>query len=62
MKRREFMKLSMALSTAVLLPDFAYSKDLNLSEINFSTAINNDNQAQTILIFMYGGASQLAGR
>lgn len=61
MQRRDFMKLSMALSTAVLLPDFAYSKDLNLSEINFSTAINNDNQAQTIIIYMYGGASQLGG-
>ena len=61
MQRRDFMKLSMALSTAVLLPDFTYSKDLNLSEINFSTAINNDNQAQTIIIYMYGGASQLSG-
>lgn len=61
MQRRDFMKLSMALSTAVLLPDFTYSKDLNLSEINFSTAINNNNQAQTIIIYMYGGASQLGG-
>jgi len=61
MKRREFMKLSMALGTAVLLPDVTYSKDLNLNEIIFSTGINNTNQAQTILIFMYGGASQLGG-
>lgn len=61
MQRRDFMKLSMALGAAVLLPDFTYSSELNLNEINFSTGINNDNQAQTILIFMYGGASQLGG-
>jgi len=61
MERRGFIKLSMALSTAIFLPDFAYSKDLDLSQIRFSTGINNENQAQTIIIFMYGGASQLAG-
>ncbi len=61
MQRRGFIKLSMALSTAIFLPDFAYTKDLDLSQISFSTGINNDNQAQTIIIFMYGGASQLGG-
>ena len=61
MERRGFIKLSVALSTAIFLPDFAYSKDLDLSQIRFSTGINNENQAQTIIIFMYGGASQLAG-
>ena len=61
MERRGFIKLSMALSTAIFLPDFAYTKDLDLSEIRFSTGINNENQAQTIIIFMYGGASQLGG-
>ena len=47
--------------TGILLPTFGYSKALNLSEIQFSKAIHDSNQAQTIIIFMSGGASQLAG-
>ncbi|MDQ7047770.1 MAG: DUF1501 domain-containing protein [Sulfurovum sp.] len=59
MKRRNFIKLSLAMGGAILLPTFSYSKELNLSEIIFSTGIHNANQAQTIIIFQYGGASQL---
>ncbi len=61
MQRRSFIKLSMVAGAAILLPDLGYTKDLDLSQIHFSSAINNDNQAQTIMIFMYGGASQLGG-
>jgi len=61
MERRNFIKLSMVVGTAVLLPNFTYAKDLNVNEIIFSSAINSSNKAQTIIIFMYGGASQLAG-
>ena len=61
MKRRDFIKLSMATTSAILLPDFTYAKDLDLSQISFSSGMHNNNQAQTIMIFMYGGASQLAG-
>lgn len=61
MKRRDFIKLSLAAGTAILLPGFAYSAELDLSKINFSTSINTDNQAQTIIIFMHGGASSLSG-
>ena len=61
MKRRAFIKLSMATATAILLPDMAFAKDLDLSEVNFSSAVNSTNNAQTIMIFMYGGASSLAG-
>lgn len=61
MKRRDFIKLSLATGTAILLPSFAYSADLDLSNITFSTGINSTNQAQTIMIFMYGGASSLGG-
>lgn len=55
------MKLSLALGGAVLLPTWTYSKVLNLANIQFSSAIYNANQAQTIVIFQYGGASQLCG-
>lgn len=59
MQRRDFIKLSMVLGTAVLVPTFTYSKKLNLNDIVFSTGVHNHNQAQTIIIFQYGGASQL---
>jgi len=61
MKRRDFVKLSLVAGTGVFLPTFSYSEILNLNEIQFSTAAYNDNQAQTIIIYMSGGASQLAG-
>jgi len=55
------MKLSLAMGGGILFPTWVYSKDLNLNEIQFSMAIHNNNQAQTIIIFQYGGASQLCG-
>lgn len=61
MKRRDFIKLSIAAGTAILMPSFSSAKDLDLSQIAFSAGINSTNQAQTIMIFMYGGASQLGG-
>jgi len=61
MERRNFIKLSLMAGTGILLPTFSYSKTLNLNEIQFSKATHDNNQAQTIIIFMSGGASQLAG-
>jgi len=61
MQRRNFIKLSVAAGTAILLPNYTNAKDLDLDQITFSSAINNTNKAQTIMIFMYGGASQLGG-
>jgi len=61
MKRRDFIKLSLAAGSAVLLPTFSYSATLDVNAINFSSETYNDNAAQTIIIFMYGGASQLSG-
>lgn len=61
MKRRDFIKLSIAAGTAILMPSLSSAKELDLSQITFSAGINSTNQAQTIMIFMYGGASQLGG-
>lgn len=61
MKRRDFIKLSMAAGTAVLLPDFTFAKTLDISQITFSSGVYSSNNAQTIIIFTYGGASQLGG-
>lgn len=52
------MQLSLALGGAVLLPEFSYSKELDLSKIRFSKPVDN---VQTIIIYLYGGASQLKG-
>lgn len=61
MERRKFIKLSLAAGAAILLPDFTYAANLDVSQINFSSGSYTTNNAQTIMIFMYGGASQLAG-
>jgi len=58
MKRRAFVKLSLALGGAILLPTWSYSKELDLSKIRFSKPANS---VQTIIIYLYGGASQLKG-
>ncbi len=61
MQRRDFMKLSLAAGSAILFPDTGYGARLDLSEIQFSSTTFEENQAQTIIIFLYGGASQLGG-
>ncbi len=61
MKRRDFIKLSFVTGSAVLMPSFSYGANLNLNDITFSTTTYQDNAAQTIIVFMYGGASQLSG-
>ena len=58
MHRRDFIKLSMALGSMALMPKYTYATTLDLSQIQFTS---NNNQAQTLIIYLYGGASQLAG-
>lgn len=59
MKRREFIKLSLAACVSLALPTFSSAADLD--QVNFSQNEFNSNAAQMIMIFMYGGASQLGG-
>jgi len=61
MQRRGFIKLSLVLSSVVLMPQYTYANTLDISQIEFSSEIYAENNAQTIIIFMYGGASQLSG-
>jgi len=61
MKRRDFFKLSLAIGSAILIPEFIYASELDLSKIEFYSDEYETNKAQSIIIFMYGGASQLAG-
>jgi len=61
MKRRNFIKLSIATCGALCLPTTISAARLNVGEIDFSHANYTSNAAQTIVVFLYGGASQLAG-
>ena len=61
MKRRDFIKLSMAAGGALLLPNSIEAKKIDFNSINFSSGVYEDNNAQTIIVFLYGGASQLGG-
>jgi hypothetical protein len=61
MKRRDFIKLSIAGSSALLMPRFGQAAPLDLSQIQFSQATFEANAAQTILVYLYGGASQVGG-
>ena len=61
MKRRTFIKLSLAVGSVILTPQYTYASPLDLAQIQFSSAISNNNAAQTLIIYLYGGASQLAG-
>jgi len=61
MKRRDFIKLSLAGGSAALMPSFSYAAPLDIGNINFSEGTYNENHAQTIIVFLYGGASQLGG-
>lgn len=61
MKRRNFIKLSLAVGAGILLPDFVFSEEIDFSKITFSSGVHSANNAQTIIVYLYGGASQLAG-
>ncbi len=61
MKRRNFLKLSAVTGAALCAPVSALAARLDPSQISFSTEVYNANAAQTIIVFLYGGASQLAG-
>jgi len=61
MKRRGFLKLSLAAGSVLFSPLHSFAKNLNINDVQFSNAIASENSAQTIIVFLYGGASQLAG-
>lgn len=63
MNRRNFMKTSAILgSGSVLMPTYLFGKDYSESykKITFNETLYNNN-SQNIVIFLYGGASELAG-
>jgi len=61
MRRRDFIKLSALASLGLLSPAKISAKEFKIDDINFDKSIYEQNGAQSIIIFMYGGASQLSG-
>ncbi len=61
MKRRNFIKLSLATGTALLAPSFSNATDVDISAVRFNANTYHKNAAQTIMIFLYGGPSELSG-
>jgi len=60
MKRRGFLKLTLAFTGSLLMPKYIYATMLDLSNIEFS--IENFNEGrQTIIVFLSGGPSPLSG-
>lgn len=60
MNRRDFLQLSMYAGCSCLLPDLSRAAG-PLDNVIFDPGVYAANQPQTIMIFMYGGASELAG-
>jgi hypothetical protein len=61
MNRRTFLKGMGALGISAILPYRIQAADLNYDQINFSHSLYTDNNAQTIIVYLYGGPSELAG-
>ncbi len=59
MKRRDFLKLSLALPTTLMASRFAYAKN-DLSNVIFDAG-QFDKSRQTIIVFLAGGPSPLSG-
>ncbi|CAA6822519.1 MAG: Unknown protein [uncultured Sulfurovum sp.] len=62
MKRRVFLKGLSLITMSALFPSLTNaSTAVDLSSVEFSSSIFNTNEAQTIMIYLYGGASELGG-
>lgn len=60
MNRRDFLKLSMYAGCSCLMPSLTRAAG-PLDNVLFNPTVYTANQPQTIMIFLYGGASELAG-
>ncbi len=62
MNRRQFLQRTLASGAAAILPTSSYAATQEvLDNVQFSTSIYNSNRPRTIMVFLYGGASQLGG-
>ncbi|THB79064.1 MAG: hypothetical protein D3926_11405, partial [Desulfobacteraceae bacterium] len=62
MNRRKFLSLSLRAGACCLLPGFPSTvKAAPIDDVVFNPSVYAANQPQTIMIFLYGGASELGG-
>ena len=62
MKRRVFLKGMSLVAMSALFPTLSSAATtIDLSQVNFNTTKYSNNEAQTIMIYLYGGASELGG-
>jgi hypothetical protein len=61
MQRRSFIKLSVAAFTSLFIAPSLARARTDFSKIEFDKDLYASNSAQVIMLFLYGGASQLAG-
>ncbi|RUA01555.1 MAG: hypothetical protein DSY89_04385 [Deltaproteobacteria bacterium] len=62
MNRRDFLKLSLYAGGSCLIPGLPGRALAGpLDQVTFDPAVYYTNQPQTIMVFLYGGASELAG-
>jgi hypothetical protein len=61
MRRRGFLKLSLITGVALHLPSVVSAKSLDFTKVRFNEDVNSSNQAQSIIVFLAGGASELCG-
>ncbi len=59
--RRHFLKGLGAMGLASVLPLSLRSADLDYDAIEFDSSVYEQNDAQTIIVYLYGGPSELAG-
>jgi len=59
--RRSFLKGMGALGISAVLPCHVNAADLDYDQINFNPSLYENNNAQTIIVYLYGGPSELAG-
>lgn len=60
MQRRNFIKLSLVTCASLALPQISQAAT-DYSKISFNRATFEENSPQVLIVFLYGGASQLCG-
>jgi len=61
MKRRNFIKLSFVACGSLVFPNLCDASKIDYTKVDFDKSIYDANKPQVIMIYLYGGASQLAG-
>jgi len=61
MQRRNFIKLSLSACASMALPSVSSASAVDYSQVQFDKSVYAANTPQVLMIYLYGGASQLAG-